>query len=31
MLDGATVGQDGGDTWQALPARLPPVYQVRFA
>lgn len=27
---GAWVSEDGGDSWQALPARLPPVYAMRF-
>lgn len=27
---GAWVSEDSGETWQALPARLPPVYQMRF-
>ena len=26
----AWVSEDGGDSWQALPARLPPVYAMRF-
>jgi hypothetical protein len=27
---GAWVSEDGGDSWEELPARLPPVYAVRF-
>lgn len=27
---GAWVSEDGGDSWQSLPARLPPVYAMRF-
>lgn len=27
---GAWVSEDGGDSWQPLPARLPPVYAMRF-
>ena len=27
---GAWVSEDGGESWQSLPARLPPVNSVRF-
>ena len=27
---GAWISEDGGDHWQAMPMRLPPVYSVRF-
>lgn len=35
LLMGSTTGglwisENGGDTWQAIPARLPPIYAVRF-
>ena len=28
---GLWISEDGGDGWSALPSRLPPIYQVRFA
>lgn len=27
---GLWISEDGGDRWQLIPARLPPIYQVAF-